>query len=234
MGMPGACYHDHPSSQSQQPQRQLAGAAGEEMQRHALFGGAIQADFPPRFEDISNFREVPNNQEVFGDASRDESIVIELLEMKADVADADSSRWFLEDLMREQEAQPGSALESSAPLPSADCPHVDASVFKSYAVGRMTVSKGQQGAEALNVVRVYLANLRLRNVHTDLLITVNEPLFISERSESAAAAGTAGVTQAAAQEASAGVLGATAGGQVFQRLLASFKINDWGLFGAQE
>ncbi|CAI5460164.1 unnamed protein product [Closterium sp. Yama58-4] len=89
--------------------------------------------------DISNFREVPNNQEVFADASRDESIVIELLEMKADVADADSSRWFLEDLMREQEAQPGSALESAAPIPSADCPHVDPSVYKSYAVGRMVM-----------------------------------------------------------------------------------------------
>ncbi|GJP45580.1 hypothetical protein CLOM_g12584 [Closterium sp. NIES-68] len=204
MGMPGACHHDHPPAQPQ-PQMPLAGGStGEEMQRHALFGGAIQADFPPRFEDVSNFRDVPNNQEVFADASRDESIVVELLEMKADVADADSSRWFLEDLMREQEAQAGS-----------------------------TVSKGRQGAEALNVVRVYLANIRLRNVHTDVLITVNEPLFISDRSESAAAAGAAGVTQAAVQEASAGVLGATAGGQVFQRLLSSFQVNDWGLFGHQ-
>ncbi|CAI5461733.1 unnamed protein product [Closterium sp. Yama58-4] len=97
-------------SQPQMP----AGPAGEETQRHALFGGAIQADFPPRFEDISNFREVPNNQEVFADASRDESIVIELLEMKADVADADSSRWFLEDLMREQEAQPGSVVSGGS------------------------------------------------------------------------------------------------------------------------
>ncbi|GJP45579.1 hypothetical protein CLOM_g12584 [Closterium sp. NIES-68] len=233
MGMPGACHHDHPPAQPQ-PQMPLAGGStGEEMQRHALFGGAIQADFPPRFEDVSNFRDVPNNQEVFADASRDESIVVELLEMKADVADADSSRWFLEDLMREQEAQAGSAIESSAPIASSDCPHFEPSVVRSYAVGSMTVSKGRQGAEALNVVRVYLANIRLRNVHTDVLITVNEPLFISDRSESAAAAGAAGVTQAAVQEASAGVLGATAGGQVFQRLLSSFQVNDWGLFGHQ-
>ena len=36
------------------------------------------------------------------DANRDESFIIELLELKENVSDAGSARWFLEDLAMEQ------------------------------------------------------------------------------------------------------------------------------------
>ena len=36
------------------------------------------------------------------DANRDESFIIELLELKENVADAGSARWFLQDLATEQ------------------------------------------------------------------------------------------------------------------------------------
>eukprot|EP00475_Leptophrys_vorax_P026014 TRINITY_DN36442_c0_g1_i1.p1 TRINITY_DN36442_c0_g1~~TRINITY_DN36442_c0_g1_i1.p1 ORF type:complete len:251 (+),score=16.42 TRINITY_DN36442_c0_g1_i1:274-1026(+) len=216
-------------SSSEQPQESRQEPAVNDFRSQPLFGGAILADIPTRFQDVSDFREVPDNQEVFADGARDESVVVELLERKADVADADAATWFLSDLMREQEAEAGSSVVFSAPIPPSECPHVDASTFKSYAVGKMVVSKGRQGSEASNVVRVYLGNLRLTSVETDLLITVNEPLFISEQSESASAAGVSGFTQAAATEAAQGGIGTTA--QVFQRLLESFQIVDWDLFG---
>jgi hypothetical protein len=41
-------------------------------------------------------------QEAFVDANRDESFIIELLELKENVADAGSARWFLQDLATEQ------------------------------------------------------------------------------------------------------------------------------------
>lgn len=60
-----------------------------------LFGGAALCAIPPRFTDIryifvliicvlvifdSDFREVPDNQEVFADARADQSIIIEFVE----------------------------------------------------------------------------------------------------------------------------------------------------------
>jgi hypothetical protein len=41
-------------------------------------------------------------QEAYVDPNRDESIIIELLELKDSVADAGSARWFLQDLAVEQ------------------------------------------------------------------------------------------------------------------------------------
>ena len=45
-----------------------------------LYGGALTATVPSRMADISDFRPVPDNQEVFGDADIDQSLVIEVLE----------------------------------------------------------------------------------------------------------------------------------------------------------
>jgi hypothetical protein len=44
-------------------------------------------------------------QEAYVDPNRDESIIIELLELKDSVADAGSARWFLQDLAVEQASE---------------------------------------------------------------------------------------------------------------------------------
>ncbi|GJV90333.1 zinc finger, CCHC-type containing protein [Tanacetum coccineum] len=67
-------------------------------QRH-LFGGVISTNFPLRFEDVSNIHEVPDHQEVFVDHACDESLMVEILELKDDVVNNGSevkvSSWFL-------------------------------------------------------------------------------------------------------------------------------------------
>lgn len=44
-------------------------------------------------------------QEVFQDPARDESFIIELLELKENVTDVGSARWFLQDLAVEQASE---------------------------------------------------------------------------------------------------------------------------------
>ncbi len=44
-------------------------------------------------------------QEAFVDPNRDESIIVELLELKDTVVDERSSRWFLQDLAIEQDSE---------------------------------------------------------------------------------------------------------------------------------
>ncbi|CAI9761784.1 unnamed protein product [Fraxinus pennsylvanica] len=86
------------------------------------------------------------------------------------------------------------------------------------------ISKGRQGREAQNIVKVYLANLRLKEVGTDVLITAYEPMLINPLSESGSTVG-AGFDVPAAQS------GCMPMAEVFKLAVSSFKVNDWSLFG---
>ncbi|KAL6567717.1 hypothetical protein OROGR_001385 [Orobanche gracilis] len=207
----------------------------------SLFGGAIVSTFPLRFEDVSNIRQVPDHQEVFVDPRRDESLIFELLDLKTDVADQGSATWFLQDLARDQDAEGTMVLEQSGVF------HADGLGFRgspaiiTTAVGQMEldqanytillipsfigISKGRQGRDAQNIVKVYLADMRLKDVGTDVLITAYEPMLINPLSESAAAVGAGWVVPAANS-------GNMPMAEVFKGAVTNFKVNEWGLFGS--
>ncbi|CAK9225859.1 unnamed protein product [Sphagnum troendelagicum] len=190
-----------------------------------LFGGAIMCRIPANFHDVSNVREVPNNQEAFVDPNRDESIIVELLELKDTVVDERSSRWFLQDLAIEQDSEQSLVVESENTITTAvDVPNLEASIPVNVTVGTIAIAKSRQGDDARNLVRVHLANIRLHGVKTDVVITVYEPLIINEWSQSAAAVG-AGTTVPAA------LAGCMAAPDVLKLVLSTFKICDWSLFG---
>ncbi|XP_027361510.1 ran guanine nucleotide release factor isoform X2 [Abrus precatorius] len=178
---------------------------------HPLFGGKILSTFPNRF------------QEVFADPSRDESLIFELLELKSDVADNGSAAWFLQDLGSEQDAEGSVVLEQSGILEALGLMYNNTPAVVTTAVGQMAISKGRQGREAQNIVKVYLANLRLKGVETDVLVTAYEPIVINPLSESADTVG-AGIAVPAAQ---AGCLPMD---EVFKLAVTSFRVIDWGLF----
>ncbi|OIT36591.1 PREDICTED: ran guanine nucleotide release factor-like [Nicotiana attenuata] len=190
----------------------------------ALFGGTISTTFPLRFQDVSNVRQVPDHQEVFVDPARDESLIIELLDLKVDVADSGSATWFLQDLANEQDAEGTTIIEQSAVFEAPGLCYRNTPAVITTAVAQMAVSKGRQGREAQNLVKVYLANLRLKDVGTDILITAYEPLLINPLSESASTVG-AGVAVPAAQS------GIMPMAEVFKFAVSSFKVHDWSLFG---
>ncbi|KAH9773857.1 ran guanine nucleotide release factor [Citrus sinensis] len=184
-----------------------------------LFGGAISSSFPHRFQDVSNIRQVPDHQEVFVDPSRDESLIFELLDFKLDVGDNGSAAWFLQDLATEQDAEGCTSGVVEAP----GLRYKDLPATVTTAVGQMAISKGRQGREAQNIVKVYLANLRLKEVGTDVLVTAYEPLLINPVSESASTVG-AGLPVPATQS------GFMQMSEVFKLAVSSFKVNDWSLF----
>ncbi|XP_047946205.1 ran guanine nucleotide release factor-like [Salvia hispanica] len=190
-----------------------------------LFGGAVSSTFPLRFQDVSNMRQVPDHQEGFVDPSRDESLIFELLDLKTDVADHGSATWFLQDLANEQDAEGATVLEQSCVFEADALRFRDSPAVITTAVGQMAISKGRQGRDAQNLVKVYLANLRLKDVGTDVLITAYEPVMINPLSESAATVG-AGLAVPAAQSRCMPME------EVFRGAISSFKVNDWSLFGA--
>ncbi|GMP94059.1 hypothetical protein CsSME_00043657 [Camellia sinensis var. sinensis] len=184
-----------------------------------LYGGAIAATLPRRFQDVSNIRPVPDHQEVLVDPARDESLIFELLDHKHDVADNGSATWFLHDLATEQDAEGVMIIEQSGVIEFDGLRFRHLPAVVTTAVGQMAISKEGQGREAQNTVRVYLANLRLREVFTDVLITAYEPILISASTVGA------GLPVPAAQS------GCVPMAEVFQLAVSSFKVNDWSLFG---
>ena len=71
----------------------MAGApatAAEPTVQRDLFGGAIVAAFPARYLDVSDFRPVPDNQEVWTDANKDESVIVA---RRCRVCGARDGRW---------------------------------------------------------------------------------------------------------------------------------------------
>jgi hypothetical protein len=83
--------------------------------------------------------------------------------------------------------------------------------------GEQTVGKGRE--EAMNKVHVQILVVRLPSHGTDMLVTLNTPIFISEGSAAAKQAGS-GYKEA---HLSAPLL--------FQQIVSTLHIFDWGLFG---
>uniref|UniRef100_A0A3Q3EQT4 Ran guanine nucleotide release factor n=1 Tax=Kryptolebias marmoratus TaxID=37003 RepID=A0A3Q3EQT4_KRYMA len=181
----------------------------------ALFGGALSAAVPLGATDISELREIPDNQEVFAHPHTDQSLIVELLEYQAQVADEDAARYHFEDLAGGNEALEPGAFEVSgvAALPRADLSLAECGCAWTL-TGTQRVSKFNE--EARNTVAVHLGLLRLPQFSTDVLVTFNDPQSISPDSSSASALETHREPWTP---------------QDFQRLLRTLTLHDPGLFG---
>lgn len=183
-----------------------------------LFGGAAELAFPQELIDISDFRPVPDHQEVFADGSTDQSLVVEILEHQASVPDAAAARHYFDDLATQNEAA-ASTFEGNVPTDGALCPNLPPGLFMALGAGAQLVSKGRQTADASNHVQVLVAVIRLPQHSSDLVISLNTPVFISQHS-------------AAAEHAGAGAkTGHLKALPLFRSILASLRIVDYGLFG---
>ncbi|XP_067325871.1 ran guanine nucleotide release factor [Anolis sagrei] len=145
-----------------------------------LFGGAFSACLPPGSIDVSEMRQVPDNQEVFVHPSTDQSIIIELLEYQAGVPDENAARYHFEDLA--DSSSTTEILNQEQFLPQLLALEGCSSAWQLTA--RQLVAKFNE--EAKNEVTLHLALLRLPQYGTDLLLTFNDPTRIHPLSSSAA------------------------------------------------
>ncbi|KAM9358585.1 ran guanine nucleotide release factor [Symphorus nematophorus] len=188
---------------------------GSAAQSHPLFGGALSAVLPHSSTDISELREIPDNQEVFAHAHTDQSLIVELVEYQAQVADQDAARYHFEDIAGSNKAlEPGGfEVTSVEPLPKSELSLSDCSSAWML-TGTQCVSKFNE--EARNTVTLHLGLFRLPQFSTDILITFNDPQSISPDSSSAASAGTHREPWMVHD---------------FQRLLQTLTLHNPGLFG---
>ncbi|KAK6316641.1 hypothetical protein J4Q44_G00120410 [Coregonus suidteri] len=184
-----------------------------------LFGGALSATIPHSAKDISELREIPDNQEVFAHDHTDQSIIVELLELQSHVQNGDAARYHFEDVAGSNKASaPGtSEVRAVVALPKSDLSLEEcSSAF--LLTGTQCVAKFNE--EAKNTVTIYLGLFRLPQFSTDVLVTFNDPLSISPSSSSAVGIG--GEQQENTEPWTL---------QDFQHLLQSLRLHDPGVFG---
>jgi hypothetical protein len=193
--------------------------------KRMLYGGAITCEIPDEFEDVSDIRPVPDNQEVWANVKTDSSMIFDLLEYEADVSNSDSAMHFFNELANDNACAEGSRkILFTKELTQEQIPLFPVGTAASVIIGDQQVAKfkddEKSGEEAKNVIRVTLVNIRLANVATDLVLSFNAPLKLGSGSSSA----TYGCELPDESAVEGIVLSA----------LQSLKIEDWGLFGAEE
>lgn len=194
---------------------EMQSAGGSAGHSHPLFGGALSAVLPHSATDMSELREIPDNQEVFAHAHTDQSLIVELVEYQGQVADQDATRYHFEDIAGSNKALEPGAFEVTdvVPLSKSEVSLSDCSSAWML-TGTQRVSKFNE--EARNVVTLHLGLFRLPQFSTDVLITFNDPQSISPDSSSA--------TSAEAHREPWTMLD-------FQRLLQTLTLHNPGLFG---
>lgn len=193
--------------------------AEEGVRSHALFGGAITFTLPASFANVSEIRQVPDNQEVFVDQSSDASLILELLELERGKEGLEAAKYFFCDLAEHNEAQAANIQFQADMSKTGVVPHLDA--YPTYClIGTQSISKFHTPSAAHQSVRIYLVNVRLQQTGTDLVLTLNLP-------PSAQAPAAAEFSQTLFIQGGPCPDPAVA---ALQEALTSLKVTNWGLF----
>jgi len=182
----------------------------------SLYGGALSVLLPSNFDDISAIRDVPNHQEVYADASTDQSIIIELNQLDSHIEDTDCCIYHWNELARSSDAASHNVI-THGQLGESDVPYFSELLRNNqatahYIIGSMNISKYRE--TAVNTVHIYLAVIRLKHVTTDLLVIMNVPQHFNPHSSSYGRP----------------IVDNTVNKHVIETVLKSLRVNDWSLF----
>lgn len=186
-----------------------------------LFGGALSADLPAKFADVSKLRQVPDNQEVWIDQDGFTSIIFDITERvgpsgSGPKIDGQAMTDHLEDMV-------GSDINTVKIWNTAETEfsRLEKGIPAYTLISTQTprVRPGEQKSSAPDFTAIVMTLLRLEKQKTDILITVNVPHIKGEYDEDDVdlELGKQGKLIGDAVEYSA-------------RIWESFKIKDWGLF----
>ncbi|CAG8586363.1 12529_t:CDS:2, partial [Funneliformis mosseae] len=106
-----------------------------------LFGGAISMYIPPSFEDVSNVRDVPDNQEVFADLNTDQSIIVEILQFVHQASNEDAARYHFESVANDNDAEDYSTIHQITQLTPQEVPSLPPDTQMYFCTGKQSVAK---------------------------------------------------------------------------------------------
>lgn len=185
-----------------------------------LYGGYMQSVIPPFFDDASDFRQIPDHQEVFVHQETGCCLIIELNARQPSVSNEEAAEFFFKDLAQASGAV-DFRVEQKRPLGVEDLPFIsnDPNGKKIYACcssGKQVVAKfNEEGRE--NTIHVEQAILRVAPpISTEVLITLSAPVVIHPASSEARSVKRC----LTAQEARL----------IHSSFVRALKVNDWALF----
>ncbi|KAF8948089.1 hypothetical protein BGZ47_006497 [Haplosporangium gracile] len=170
-----------------------------------LYGGAITINLPSKFGNISHVREVPDHQEVFVNLDEDQSVIVEILELAAEATDDNCAAFHFQQLAEDNDAEDASIVQSVTLLNNIELPTwpADAKIYlllgqqriakfneqqrlqqHHLATAASTSSSTTAGADARNLVQIMMVVFRLPRQETDIVLSYNVPLQISDSSSS--------------------------------------------------
>ncbi|KAG0295053.1 hypothetical protein BGZ96_012626 [Linnemannia gamsii] len=201
-----------------------------------LYGGAITMNLPSKFGTISHVREVPDHQEVFVNVDEDQSVIVEILELAAEATDENCAAFHFQQLAEDNDAEDASVIQSVSLINNAELPTwpADAKIYLLLGQQRIAKFNEQQrlqqhhlasaasttstssAADARNLVQIMMVVFRLPRQETDIVLSYNVPLQISDSSSSKQVAHEGNVAEAETW---------------FRTLVGSFVVREWALFG---
>jgi hypothetical protein len=140
-------------------------------EKKEIFGNCASIEVPPNFKDVSDFRQVPDNQEVFVSDDSDVTIIIELLESPINVLD-EKSRLLLHWTDLENANSSKASNYEYCLATNNDNSNSEASM---YMFGHQNIPKFNKD-EDITKVKIYLFCMLLSNVLTDVLISLSIPI----------------------------------------------------------
>ena len=176
-----------------------------------LFDGAIICELPDSYEDVSYFREIPDNEEVLQESATDSSVIIELLEFQDDVKDGEIAKFHFANIAEMNQVQ-SYTIEHMVKL---DCPQQAFGHFMVCTGVQTGIVKFREQDPVGNDISVSVAVARMKQLNLEIVISLSAPITISQTSSS---------------HTLGSVPNAARGKQVFETLVSSFQVKDYGLF----
>ncbi|KAI8083517.1 hypothetical protein BDF21DRAFT_461726 [Thamnidium elegans] len=188
------------------------------MNTQQLFGGAITTTVKNSFVDASQFRQIPDNQEVFVDMSTQQSLIFELLE-QVEASNQEIAKYHFQQLADDNEAAESTVTVIDSLNPKDVAPHLPQDATEVHILqGTQKISKFNE-KDAYNTVEIILAVVRLTKVSTDFVISVNAPVKLAPVSSE----------QESAQEVMA--IDIETAKQEVLDILNNLTVKNWELFG---
>jgi hypothetical protein len=185
--------------------------------QRSLFGGAISCEIPSAWRDVSDIREVPDHQEVWHEPEDGSLLVVEILQQQ-EVQDQNVASFFFQDLAENNGITHANdvmfrPMTLAVPTIQIEGASICSGIgFQKIAMGQDYNSFEQRARnQEIRWTCIELCVLRLPRVHTDLLVTITRPLPNPNLLP--------------------GVDSSLSWSEAFQRVISSFKIRNWGLFG---
>ncbi|KAF9922187.1 hypothetical protein FBU30_007721 [Linnemannia zychae] len=203
-----------------------------------LYGGAITINLPSKFGNISHIREVPDHQEVFVNVDEDQSVIVEILELATEASDENCAAFHFQQLAEDNDAEDTSVIQSVTRIDNAELPSWPADAKIHFLLGQQRIAKfneqqrlqqrqqhqpattpsasASQQPDARNLVQIMMVTFRLPTQATDIVLSYNVPLKISDESSSKQVAHEGSIQEAEIW---------------FREVVKSFTVRDWSLFG---